>query len=306
MEPAIVAVLDFGNRAFALPNALGSERFNSGELNMKKLVLALSAVAAFSAPALAADMAAKAPMMPAPVAAGPSWTGCYVGAGWGYGMTNNESYLVTDPSLVRASTDLTQGGRGWLATVQGGCDYQFGLGSFGNRFVVGAFVDGDWTNIRGNDTGDQPLNVGLAAVDTQTLNSQWAVGARAGYLITPQLLTYVSGGYSQANFSGATYRTQGIVNNVSAGALTGDHINSQTYNGWFIGTGDEYALSFLPGLFWKTEYRFTSFDSKDVPVLFNTTGLSNGFRERTHFYEQSVRSELVYRFNWGGPVVAKY
>ena len=65
---------------------------------MKKLVLALSAVAAFSAPALAADMAAKAPM-PAPVAAPPSWTGCYVGGGCGYGMTNNESYLVTDPGL---------------------------------------------------------------------------------------------------------------------------------------------------------------------------------------------------------------
>ena len=53
---------------------------------MKKLVLALSAVAAFSAPALAADMAAKAPMMrAAPVAYAPSWTGCYVGGGGGYG-----------------------------------------------------------------------------------------------------------------------------------------------------------------------------------------------------------------------------
>jgi outer membrane immunogenic protein len=270
---------------------------------MKKLILALSAVAALSAPALAADMAAKAPMMPAPVATGPSWTGCYVGGGWGYGMTNNESFLVTDPGLVRASTDLTQGGRGWLATVQGGCDFQFALGGFGNRFVAGAFVDGDWTNIRGNHTGDNPGIVGLSAVGTQTLNSQWAVGARAGYLITPSLLTYVSGGWSQANFSGATYRTQGII----GGPLTGDHINSQTYNGWFIGTGDEYALNFLPGLFWKTEYRFTSFDSKDVPVLVNTTGLSNGFRERTHIYEQTIRSELVYRFNWGGaPVAARY
>jgi outer membrane immunogenic protein len=267
---------------------------------MKKIVLALSAVAAFSAPALAADMAAKAPMMPAPAASGPSWTGCYVGGGWGYGMTNNESYLVTDPGLVRASSDLTQGGRGWLATVQGGCDYQFGLGGFGNRFVVGAFIDGDWTNIRGNHTGDMPSLVGLASVDTQTLNSQWAVGGRAGYLITPQLLTYFSGGWSQANFSGATYRFQ------TSPGLTGEHINSQTYNGWFLGAGDEYALSFLPGLFWKTEYRFTSFDSKDVPVLFNTTGLSNGYRERTHFYEQTVRSELVYRFNWGAPLVAKY
>ena len=103
-------------------------------------------------------------------------------------------------------------------------------------------------------------------------------------------------------FSGALYRTQGI----QPGVLTGDHINSKTYNGWFLGAGDEYALNFLPGLFWKTEYRFTSFDSKDVPVLVNGTNLSNGFRERTHIYEQTVRSELVYRFNWGGPAVAHY
>ena len=162
---------------------------------------------------------------------------------------------------MRASSDLTQGGRGWLATIQGGCDYQFGLGQFGSRFVVGAFIDGDWTNIRGNHTGDMPINVGLAAVDTQTLNSQWAVGGRAGYLITPQLLTYFSVGWSEANFSGATYRTQGI----QAGVLTGDHINSRTYRGWFLGAGDEYALNFLPGLFWKTEYRFTSFEFSGRP-----------------------------------------
>ena len=27
---------------------------------------------------------------------------------------------------------------------------------------------------------------------------------------------------------------------------------------------------------------------------------------QTNKYEQTIRSELVYRFNWGGPVVAKY
>jgi hypothetical protein len=41
-------------------------------------------------------------------------------------------------------------------------------------------------------------------------------------------------------------------------------------------------------------------------VPFNGTNISNGFLERTHFDVQTVRSELVYRFNWGGPLVAKY
>ena len=64
---------------------------------MKKLVLALSAVAAFSAPALAADMAAKAPMMrAAPVAYAPSWTGCYVAGGGGYGLWNQENTVFND------------------------------------------------------------------------------------------------------------------------------------------------------------------------------------------------------------------
>jgi hypothetical protein len=84
-------------------------------------------------------------------------------------------------------------------------------------------------------------------------------------------------GYTEANFSGATYRTQ-----LGIPGLTGDHINSRDYQGWFIGTGDEYSLShWLPGLFWKTEYRYSRFDSHDVPALFNTTGLPTGVSERT-------------------------
>jgi outer membrane immunogenic protein len=57
--------------------------------------------------------------------------------------------------VTRLSSDLTQGGRGWLATVQGGCDYQFA----GTKFVIGAFADGDWTNIRGDHTGDSHLSL---------------------------------------------------------------------------------------------------------------------------------------------------
>jgi outer membrane immunogenic protein len=269
---------------------------------MKKMLIALTAAAAFSGSAYAADMArpyVKAPPPPAPIT---TWTGCYVGAGGGGGMFSNDSYLVTAPpgAPVRASSDLTQGGTGWLATVQAGCDYQFA----GTGFVVGLFADGDWTNIRGDHTGDTPGLVGLAATDRQTLNSQWAVGGRAGFEVLPGLLTFFSAGYTEANFSGATYQFQTPGFPVGP---TGDHINSQTYRGWFLGAGDEYSLAkWLPGLFWKTEYRFSRFDSQDVPVLFNGTNISNGFLERTHFDVQTVRSELVYRFNWGGPLVAKY
>jgi outer membrane immunogenic protein len=53
---------------------------------MKKFVLALSALAAFTGSALAADMAPRAyTRAPAKIAAVYDWTGFYVGANVGYG-----------------------------------------------------------------------------------------------------------------------------------------------------------------------------------------------------------------------------
>lgn len=59
-------------------------------LNMKHLALVASAIAALSGQALAADMPVKA-IRPAPVVAAVSWTGCYVGAGGGYGHYYQEN-----------------------------------------------------------------------------------------------------------------------------------------------------------------------------------------------------------------------
>ena len=259
---------------------------------MKKIVIALTAVAAFAGPALAADMAAKAPMRAAPVAYAPSWTGCYIAGGGGYGMYNNEGPQITTATGVPFTVPITQGGRGYLATGQVGCDYQFG-----GNWVIGAFADADWTNIRGEHTG-VGNNVGLNH-DTQTLNWSWAAGGRIGYLITPNLLTYFSAGYTEAQLSGANYLS-------FAGALLGVHTDKQRYQGYFVGAGDEYALNFLPGLFWKTEYRFADYGTKDVLNLANGTNVPTGVSERNHLYTHTIRSELVYRFNWGGPVAAKY
>jgi outer membrane immunogenic protein len=62
----------------------------------------------------------------------------------------------------------------------------------------------------------------------------------------------------------------------------------------------------MPGLFWKTEYRVSEFNRVTNPVLITGTGLPSGYSEDSKKWVQTVRSELVYRFNWGGPVVAKY
>jgi outer membrane immunogenic protein len=65
-------------------------------------------------------------------------------------------------------------------------------------------------------------------------------------------------------------------------------------------------LSFLPGLFWKTEYRFSQFDTQTIPFQSFTTGVPTGFSNDSRKWVQTVRSELTYHFNWGGPLVAKY
>jgi outer membrane immunogenic protein len=278
---------------------------------MKKLVLALSAIAAFTAPALAADMAAKAPLRAVPVAYAPSWTGCYVGGGGGYGMWNQENVgylepiqgvLVLDRQLAapltrtRITDTVTHGGRGWFGTVQGGCDYQFPAA--GQQFVIGAFGDYDFSDLHGNHSPP-----GLPLVANEKLSSSWSVGGRIGWVVLPSLMTYFSGGYTEATFDRQDYTN---LVGPPFGIQTGLFTDKRTYKGWFLGAGDEYALSFLPGLFWKTEYRVSEFNRETNPLRFTATGLPTIYSEDSKKWVQTVRSELVYRFNWGGPLVAKY
>jgi outer membrane immunogenic protein len=261
---------------------------------MKKLVVALSAIAAFTAPAFAADMATKAPLRAAPVAYAPSWTGCYVGGGGGYGLWNQENTTFDARTAPRTQVTgmTTAGGRGYFGTVQGGCDYQFGLGGF--NLVIGAFGDYDWDSLKGN----QDVSL-LGAYGREKMSSQWSVGGRVGWVVTPNLLTYFSAGYTEAHFDSVT-----LLNNLASlgpiGAPTGLFIGSRNYTGYFIGAGDEYALNFLPGLFWKTEYRFSDLDTRTNPIRSVTTGLPGAFENDSHKFVHTVRSELVYRFNWGG------
>jgi outer membrane immunogenic protein len=113
------------------------------------------------------------------------------------------------------------------------------------------------------------------------------------------LLTYVSGGYTQAHWKDTTLSSFFAPGGIAT-------LPGSTKGGWFIGTGEEYALGFLPGLFWKTEYRYSELDQGNVALRSTFGGGPTGISETQRVHEHSVRSELVYRFNWGGPLVAKY
>jgi outer membrane immunogenic protein len=262
---------------------------------MKKLLLSVAVTVGFAGSALAADLA-RAPIYKAPPAAvAQSWTGCWIGAGGGYGMYNVDHSNRDTVTGAGLTTNMTAGGRGYVVTGAVGCDYQLS-----DRFVIGAFGDFDWTNLKGDYTTSI---FGTAVVGQMKQTWGWAAGARIGYLVTPSLLTYVNGGFTQAHFDTVNLATAG-------GLATGLQLDAQTFNGFFIGSGVEYAVDFLPGLFWKTEARAAYYQRKDVvptcvgagvacggivaaPVL-GPIGITES-REPTVY---TVRSELVYRFNW--------
>lgn len=245
---------------------------------MKKIVITAAALAALGTTSFAADLPARMPVkvMPAPVVM--SWTGCYLGAGAGYTVRNQDITERDTITGAAVANNQTLGGRGWFGTVQGGCDYQFDP-----NWVVGAFADGNWGSVRG-DLGT--LNFAIIGREKET--SKWAAGGRLGYVVMPKLLAFVSAGWTEAQYGAVNF--SGVL-----GGPTTFTMASRNYNGWFLGSGYEYALTWLPGLYWKTEYRLSEFGAKSNNIVSVAGAPLVTISSKN--YEQEIRSELVWRFN---------
>jgi outer membrane immunogenic protein len=266
---------------------------------MKHTALAILSAFALAAPltAQAADMPLKAPPPPAPVV---NWTGCYVDGGAGYGVMDNKHTTNTTFGGVPGTTIYqTDGADGWLGRVGVGCDYQVAP-----KWVIGALAQYDWMGIKGTNS---PLEVfGLGAGGTAPFvpvsattkeSGAWYAGGRIGYLLTPSILTYADFGYTQTRMTAESLTT-------NLGAPVGFGYPATTYQGWFLGGGTETAISdWLPGLpsglFLRTAYRFSAY-RKAVGEISTTTGLLDGNVENNRIYNQTVTTELVWRFNWMG------
>ncbi len=261
---------------------------------MKKLLLALSAVVAIAGSANAADLAArpytKAP--PAPVA--PSWTGFYLFGGGGGGIWSaNTSVLDSTGACALCGFNQTQGGDGWFGTVGGGYDLQFA-----NSWVAGVFGDAQFGSLRGTIQDQTNFRAGR-----EKMTEAWAAGVRVGYLVAPNVLSYVNAGYSGSHWSGTT-----LFDTITGGPA-GFHTDGFDRTGWFVGGGVENNLDIfgiqMPGLFMKTEYRAAYYDTKTITEVDDASGLaSNSITFKP--WVQTISTSLVYRFNWTGPVVAKY
>ncbi len=262
---------------------------------MKKILLALTAVAAMTGSASAADLAArpyvKAPM-PAPVA---NWTGFYIFGGGGGGVWDaNTGVQSTVTGLPILGFNQKQGGDGWFGTVGAGYDWQFS-----GTWVAGVFADGQFGSLKGTIQDQGPFAAGTIKNDYS-----WAAGARFGYLVAPNVLSYVNAGYSDSHWKGTT------LFNTGTALPLGLHTNGFNRGGWFVGGGVENNLNIFgitaPGWFMKTEYRAAYYNTKNISELTDAGNISNGRDITFKPLVQTISTSLVYRFNWTGPVVAKY
>jgi outer membrane immunogenic protein len=212
-----------------------------------------------------------------------SWTGFYANGGVGYGMWDASTTTVspiTGACILCAHQD--QGGKGWLGEIGLGYDYQFS-----HNIVAGVFVNYDFTDISGNVQDQGPFFVG--DVDQK---SAWFIGARAGWLMTPDILNYYGVGWTHAKFDGGpmSFTTAG-----GAGINTGFALSDVSSSGWFISSGIEVSMH--GGWYWRSEYRYAQYGNE----TFTDTNAAGAQLANITFEPdvQTATSEIVYKFNWG-------
>src|SRR5271167_559161 len=111
---------------------------------MKKLLIALSTLAAFTGSAMAADMAPQTYRAPPPMVPVYSWTGFYIFGGVGGGLWNANTFTRVTPGGAALSINQNQGGNGWYGTVGAGYDWQVSP-----TWVFGILADGQFGSLKG-------------------------------------------------------------------------------------------------------------------------------------------------------------
>jgi len=249
-------------------------------------VLSLGLVNAASA----ADMAVKARPMVAPVMVY-NWSGCYVGAniGGGWARTGQDRIAQVDGTVFVPPTNYgSSDGSDFIGGGQIGCDYQFA-----GNWVIGIQGMFDFGNINSEHT----LPAFPTFYSTNTVKNTITLTGRIGYLFAPQLLGYVKGG-------GAWARTDHSIYGFGPPVFLSESANGNDRSGWTVGGGLEWM--FAPGWSVFGEYNYMDFGDKDITFV-AAPGLV-GFADvvRTRLEVSQFLVGVNYKFNFGGPVVARY
>ncbi len=174
--------------------------------------------------------------------------------------------FVGDDSIAAGAT--RNNNAAFLGGVQGGYDWQFAP-----NWVLGIEAQYSWL-----DRNTDPVRVGTVMF-SDNQKGLGSVTGRIGYTWGPALL-YAKGGYAFADYNTSAIQGTTVVS-----------VNSKS-DGYTVGGGLEYL--FAPSWSGKVEYQYYNFGNVDF--------LGYSFKNDEHV----VKAGLNYRFNWGGPVVAKY
>jgi outer membrane immunogenic protein len=285
---------------------------------MKKIVLAVALVAIGAAPVLAADLPAAPVYSNAPPVVAPvyNWTGFYVGLNAG-GAISDTSYNTYPTGCYVAAAPCAGGPpqnsfRSALATFNGGSFT--GGGQAGYNWQSGSAVFGIETDI--NFTGQNtsinqlialpvpPFVPGSFFLNSTSDKLDWfgTLRGRAGFLATPTLLLYGTGGLAYGHVASTT---------VDQVTTTPDFYSASASTvrvGWTAGAGAEWM--FAPNWSAKLEYLYVDLGtaSYNVPCS-NGVAFCLQTPPPTYQTDLRVRDNIVrvgVNYHFGGPVVAKY
>jgi outer membrane immunogenic protein len=265
---------------------------------MKKVLLAATALLGLVAPAIAADMAVKAPMV-APVAY--NWTGFYVGGNVGYGrLRSTDTITAVDPASAvflatnTVATSIPLNSDGVVGGGQVGYNWQFAP-----NWVAGIEADIAAADLSSSNTLLNLPGTTRPMTASERLNWIGTVRGRLGFLPTDRLLVYGTGGfaYGDGRLSTALSNVNACagLNNCQAGSA------SETLTGWAAGVGAEWAFANN----WSARVEYLHFDLGSLSHRMVDPAFPFVFNASANFRGDIVRVGLNWKLG-GGAVVAKY
>lgn len=260
---------------------------------MKHLCLATVALSVFSvAPALAADMAArpytKAPPMMAAVY---NWTGFYLGANAGYGVSDRNDITTTGQAPPNETT-VALGLRNPLVSIER--DGFVGGGQIGYNWQVSPnWVLGFETDIQYVDGRSTLATVGTSGLSNTFragLDYLGTVRGRVGYTWGATML-YGTGGFAYGGVrNGASF-------NNAAGALAFFGEDRSTRTGYAVGAGIEHM--FTPNWSVKGEYLYYDLGRSTTAINLVAPGLGVGTGYNTTFRNDGHIGRIGLNYKFG-------
>jgi outer membrane immunogenic protein len=288
-----------------------------------KKLSSLAALALFLSvgSAMAADLPSRKGPAPAFVPPPPMWTGFYVGlnAGgtwgesgavdsWSYNFQATPNLLFGPAAAALATTSLPVSGNvGFIGGGQVGYNWQFG-----SSFMAG--IEADIQGVAGSGSSSTAVgrvvvangdrwSIGQVATASQSLDYLGTVRGRLGWLFSPTLMVYGTGGLAYGGVTANAGVTQLVFEQPPAYSTNGSF--SDTRVGWTAGGGLEWM--FAPNWSAKVEYLYYDLGS----VTFNHAPLvnpgtipgviwySNSVTSNARFNGHIVRAGVNYHFNFG-------